>query len=271
MYGAFSHIRAEVVGGDVSECLSWWNYDNINSPYARLYSILEGEGSVEHSGKVFRLIPGKVFIIPAHTLIQMRCRSRMLQRWLHFRAWLPNGIDLFQVVRPAYEMDVSDLPEWTPQLLDKAWELFPSMDETDHLELVGILRILIAQALRAAPEQGGAEERILALTRFKAAFELIEAGIDGKVTLGRLARSVGLHPTYFSNEFKRRFGMSPMRHLCARRIECAKELLANPETKMAEIAGRTGFRDAFHFSRTFKRLTGLNPSEYRSQALLKIS
>jgi len=48
------------------------------------------------------------------------------------------------------------------------------------------------------------------------------------------------------------------------RIARAKELLANPALRIHEIAEETGFSDVAHFSRSFKKITGYTPGEYRN-------
>lgn len=49
------------------------------------------------------------------------------------------------------------------------------------------------------------------------------------------------------------------------RIEKAKELLADPSLKIGDIVDLVGYSDSGHFSRTFKKITGLSANEYRSR------
>ena len=48
-------------------------------------------------------------------------------------------------------------------------------------------------------------------------------------------------------------------------MEKAKELLADPNLKIGDIVDLVGYSDSGHFSRTFKKLTGLSANEYRSR------
>ena len=48
------------------------------------------------------------------------------------------------------------------------------------------------------------------------------------------------------------------------RIEKAKELLKDPSLRIGDIADMVGFLDMAHFSRVFKRQTGLSANEYRN-------
>jgi len=58
-----------------------------------------------------------------------------------------------------------------------------------------------------------------------------------------------------------------MEYVRQRRIERVKHLLVGSRRKLPEIAAQTGFADGFHLSRTFKRLVGQTPSDYRERAL----
>ena len=53
------------------------------------------------------------------------------------------------------------------------------------------------------------------------------------------------------------------RQLLERKVEKAKILLMNPDMKVSEIADLLDFSDEIHFSKVFKRLTGISPKQYR--------
>jgi two-component system response regulator YesN len=59
-----------------------------------------------------------------------------------------------------------------------------------------------------------------------------------------------------------------MEYYTSLKIERAKQLLLENEMTVKEIAARLAFNEANYFSKTFKRLTGLTPSQYRKQASL---
>jgi len=50
------------------------------------------------------------------------------------------------------------------------------------------------------------------------------------------------------------------------RFSMASDLLANPDMNIADIAFAAGYENAPHFSRAFKRLTGMTPRDYRRSA-----
>jgi AraC-like DNA-binding protein len=63
--------------------------------------------------------------------------------------------------------------------------------------------------------------------------------------------------------FRANAGMSPQLYSRIRRIEKACILLHYSDLDIKEIASETGFCDRFHFSRVFKKMRKVGPSEFR--------
>lgn len=79
-----------------------------------------------------------------------------------------------------------------------------------------------------------------------------------------LSQEFGFVPSYVSRIFREHTGLSVSDYLMNLRIDCARQLIReNPGIMVKEVADMAGFKDQYHFSKTFKRLTGMWPSEYR--------
>ncbi|WP_339218545.1 AraC family transcriptional regulator [Paenibacillus sp. FSL H8-0332] len=86
------------------------------------------------------------------------------------------------------------------------------------------------------------------------------------VTLPELAGLVQLSPAYLSRAFKEITGYSPIEFFSRIKMDKAKELiLEGSGKKVKEIAGELGYTDEFYFSRIFKRMEGISPSEFNSK------
>jgi AraC family transcriptional regulator len=82
-------------------------------------------------------------------------------------------------------------------------------------------------------------------------------------SLARVARAVNLHPVYLARAFRSRLGCSVGEYARRRRVAWACERLAGSDRTLAEIAGGAGFHDQSHFSRVFRRHTGMTPAGFR--------
>ncbi|MCB9764606.1 MAG: helix-turn-helix transcriptional regulator [Alphaproteobacteria bacterium] len=82
----------------------------------------------------------------------------------------------------------------------------------------------------------------------------------------RLARVSGVSEAHFARTFKEAFGVPPHRYLLTRRIERATALLRDTDLPVTEIAFATGWRSLGTFGRTFRAVTGENPSALRARA-----
>jgi two-component system response regulator YesN len=97
----------------------------------------------------------------------------------------------------------------------------------------------------------------------QSAKEFIELHYSQSLTLEQVAEYVGLSPFYFSKLFKDRFGLTFIDYLTEKRIKKAKEEMTNPEKSLKEICYSIGYKDPNYFSRVFKKLTGLSPTDFR--------
>jgi hypothetical protein len=97
---------------------------------------------------------------------------------------------------------------------------------------------------------------------------LLQDHIDTTLSLKEISNSLDLHPSYISREFPTYFNnLSFGDYLRQQRIEKAKDLMLNEEYSLTDITYLTGFSDQSHFTRIFKKVTGVNPLTYRKKLL----
>jgi AraC-like DNA-binding protein len=88
-------------------------------------------------------------------------------------------------------------------------------------------------------------------------------GDHGWPTPQHVARAVGLSYDNFRKQFAARTGVSPGQHQKRQRIERACAALYQGNEGFKELAEQLEFCDVFHFSKAFKQVVGLTPSEFR--------
>jgi two-component system response regulator YesN len=85
---------------------------------------------------------------------------------------------------------------------------------------------------------------------------------DSEVSLNSVCSYLAMSTSYFSSVFKNYTGETFIEALTKKRMEKARYLLENTNKKTYEIAGEVGYSDPHYFSSTFKRMTGMTPTEY---------
>ena len=100
------------------------------------------------------------------------------------------------------------------------------------------------------------------------AMDFIERNHSREMTMDEMAKHVGLDRSHLAHIFKRTMNISPTDYLIGLRIQKASELLTSrPDLSIKEVAFSVGYRDPFFFSKTFRRLKGMTPSEFRANGL----
>lgn len=95
--------------------------------------------------------------------------------------------------------------------------------------------------------------------------EYIRKNYNKKILLNELADRLYLNPSYFSQLFKKKTGMTYQSYLTEYRIERAKKLLEETDLRIYEICELVGYTDSKHFNQLFERSVEMTPGEYRHQ------
>ena len=94
--------------------------------------------------------------------------------------------------------------------------------------------------------------------------EILHERSSESITLGDIARQVDIHPVHLAREFRRVYGCTLGEYLRGLRVQFACRELSSTNTPLVDIALGAGFSHQAHFSRVFKRHTGVTPTEFRS-------
>ena len=92
--------------------------------------------------------------------------------------------------------------------------------------------------------------------------DYLDQNLGENITITSLCAKFNLSPTYLKRLFREKVADSPIHHLILLRIAEAKRLIREEEQNFTQIAELTGFNSIHYFSRSFKAVTGMTPSEY---------
>ena len=102
--------------------------------------------------------------------------------------------------------------------------------------------------------------------RLRRVTQYVQENLQRELRLAELSALVHMSPYHFARLFRRSIGMPPHKFVVRCRIDAARTLLAARRSPIAEIGQLVGFRTPSHFTTTFRRVVGLTPSGYRSEA-----
>jgi AraC-like DNA-binding protein len=96
------------------------------------------------------------------------------------------------------------------------------------------------------------------------ACRIMEDHLDPPLSLRQIAELLGVSESQLAHQFRRETGSPPGKVYRQRRIERAKQLLIEG-LEIPEVSDRMGFENPFHFSRVFKQIAGVPPSQFRKR------
>lgn len=129
--------------------------------------------------------------------------------------------------------------------------------------LVMELFVLISRSLKKDLDISAKNRNLKLNELLGIAKEFIDTNYASDITLSDVAKYIYLSDSYFAHAFKNRFHISPKSYILRVRVEAAKELLANTDMRISEVAQRVGFSSQQRFNDIFRKLTDITPLKYR--------
>jgi AraC-like DNA-binding protein len=264
-----------------------WNYNNVISPYYRLYYIDDGNGFISSANEKFSLKAGYMYIIPSFTLCNLHCPDHLSQYFIHFFEESPDGISLFHnkrvpgevaatetdmanfkrilAINPGRGISRSDNPKvYEKNVYYKGYQELNNMQSISvYLETQGIILQLLSRFVERARIADKNEHPIP--SKVLDAISFIQVNLHKNLTVLKLAKRANQHPDYFSRVFFQYTGIRPLAYIHEKRIERAQYLLTTTNMSYAVVAAEVGFENLPHFSRLFKKVTSLTPGQYKQQ------
>jgi len=230
-----------------------WNNSITSYPYYRIYYVKNSEKvEITLNNEKVELLPNKMYLFPPYSISKAKYEY-LDHYWIHFQVSSTVN-NLFKYFSPSMCVDAWGDEE---NLFNLAYGNYTQTNVSSKLFTSGVMKLLVGRFL------GGIEPSEDKFIKFEPVIAYIEKNIDKQIVLEELAQILHLNKVYFSNEFKRIFGVSPNRYVNNKRIDLAKKLLLNTNKKIGEITIECGFNGQLYFSRFFKEKVGYPPLEYR--------
>jgi AraC-like DNA-binding protein len=146
----------------------------------------------------------------------------------------------------------------------KAWDKTPLIPPDKYNATVRLLTFF-AEQLSALANQLVLEQRNTEPPLVLKAREYIEKHKTEEMALADVAKAAGASVFHFCKVFHKATGLKFTDYVARVRLEDARNRLLNPNLRVSEIAYDVGFQSLTQFNRTFKRVFGQSPSEFRAR------
>jgi AraC-like DNA-binding protein/ligand-binding sensor protein len=170
--------------------------------------------------------------------------------------------------KAGYQRIHRQLDEWKTDIDRKKLEAaYFQSRVVSRVQYVSILRLLgiFGEHLSSLSNQLMVRETGAELPAVARARQFIAANLSEMLSLGMVARAVGMSSFYFCKMFKKSTGLTFTAYVARLRVEKVKQLLLQPHARVSEAAFEAGFQSLSQFNRVFRDVTGQAPSGYRAQ------
>lgn len=260
-----------------------WNWQDVNSPFARIFYVVEGGADLVLPDGVHPLRPGHMYFIPPFTTHSYRCDAHFVHYYLHIYEDAPDSSGFLEEWHFPTEVEGGTLeqllferlchlnphmvlPQSDPTSYDNGPTLVQNITRNrqrtfcNRVESRGIIFQLFSRFLASATHgHGHIDERI------QRSMAEIRSRLCKPITLDQLAEAVSLSKDHYIRLFKREVGCTPQQYINQKKIEQAQLILLTEEVAVKDLAYRLGFEDASYFCRLFRQRTGFTPLQYRER------
>lgn len=252
----------------------------LSSPFARLYYVKEGEGTISTPEAELTMKPGNMYLVPSFMPHSMTCQSGLRFYYLFVYERYGTQSDIFDLYSFPYEVEANqaiDLlfenycnyyPELTlPYASAEDFYAHPSyreyairyaqMDRAQKMQLQGFVWIVASFFMAKAQKIEEMDERLLKV------IDYVKENVGKVIETETLANMVCLTKSHLERLFREKLGTSPLQYILRTKIQCAQRLLMTTNYSIQVIAHEVGFDDPSYFIRVFRQKIGFTPQDYR--------
>jgi AraC-like DNA-binding protein len=239
--------------------------------YYLMHHIIDGKGHFTCEGQRFELKAGDSFMITPEQLVSYVSNEDepWYYRWIAFTGPRAPEIVALSGIAPLQPIVHCDRHRHIAVIYRQVQNAFRQKKAGLHLKVNGYLHLLLAaygEALAPKITSFSSEADSENHQLVQQAIHYLSTQYAEPITIEGMAASLGYNRAYLSRVFKRHTQVTPVTFLLKLRVDKARLLLRERlELTVEQIAASVGFHDPLYFSKQFRRLYGVSPTEYRLQ------
>ncbi|WP_114783535.1 AraC family transcriptional regulator [Botryobacter ruber] len=230
--------------------------------YILLYCV-EGSGFIYQGSKCYQLLPNSYIIIPPNTPHHYYSSETdpWSIYWAHFTG--DHAGLYYNRYTAGLQAEVNPVP-YTESRISLFNQLLTTLEsglgereiEICNLQFLHFLTTFVYQ--RELNPLAGKSDAVSRSVAF------MKEHLNSNFTIRELASQQSLSVSQFSGLFRRKTGFAPMQYFNQLKVQQSCQYLYFTDRSIKEICLELGFEDPYYFSRLFKKLMGLSPSQYRN-------
>lgn len=262
-----------------------WDFENVLSPFTRIYYVSEGNAKVYHTHQEFNLQKDHLYLIPSYTYSRYKCDTYHEQYYISCFEGTESGPSIYNLCHFDYEVKAKEvdlyyfkrLLELNPNraltnINPKVYDNRPTLERFEksnsnlspqaYLETHAILRLLFSRFVRHSKLS---DKSVKAHRELGDILNYIGEHLHTGLNVKQLAQYSNLSTDYFSRMFNEKVGMRPNLYIQTKRVERAQLLLLTTNNSIKQIAAKVGLENFSYFSRVFKSHAGKSPGSFRRE------
>lgn len=265
---------------------SYYEFETLSSPFPisnehdtwEVYQILSGSGVLTTKDNQITFHTGEVFLIPPHVAYEYHfnrsTKTDQEKEPLAYRvSYHDHILDKYSTILSQVKAYINNIREehaiiqyFATQATPITRYLWKMKDAEEQHRASALLKLLLLLSDRS---KGPLSQEITKSIQEQNIFDQVNLFViwnaHKRLTLNDVANHVNMSRFSFCAFFKKYTGKTFFTYLEEYRINLACRMLKEENTSIANICYRSGFNDIPHFNRTFKRIMGVSPKEYRAQ------
>jgi AraC-like DNA-binding protein len=255
-------LNVTCCGHEICDTTHYWG-PGIRDYYL-IHYVVNGNGLFKLGDKSYTLKPGNVFLIEPGVLTYYEADKQNPWEyvWMGF-----NGTKAKHYISQIYNSDTfpiftcnnaNDLTQCIEEMISYSYE-----QNGRDLILQSYLYKFIYLLMNNIKNLDKFPEEDISKKYVEAAIIYINNNYCKNITINNIANHVNITRAYLYRLFKKYLDSSPQEFLINFRMERASELLKTSNFTIGDIARSVGYRDALLFSKIFKKINGVTPTEFR--------
>lgn len=261
------HTMPTSAGYEIREntLYSWDGRLRGNTPFTVLQHTISGRGSLRYENRNLKINAGETLLV----IIPHNHRYWLAEgdRWEYF--WLSmNGIEALRI----HEMVLNaqgPVLRLKPRTIDRLAACTLRLMQGEGETPGSASAIAYEAAMHLHDDVFGPSDRILreqnSITR---TLQHVSTHLSDELSVETLAEVAGLSRAHFSRSFASMTGLPPAEYVQQQRMRrAARLLMANRDMSVKEIAARCGMTENNYFSKVFRKIYGVSPTEFRTTGM----